>query len=133
MSMTSITRGDFDRILARFYGFSDGVVRWLRLQYEDDGTRNVELAIACRDAEATENEGWVCVRILVRNAQEFAVREQANTTLQVLSEGLHLQTIDESVGVEFGGALPSPRTESELRQSDGFVIGKEIEIEVGPY
>jgi len=133
MSMTIKAHDDFEPILARFYGFSDGIIRWLRLRYEDDGTRHVELTVACRDAEATENEGWVSVRVLVRNAQEFTVREQPNTTLQVLSEGLHIQTIDEGVGIEFGGALEPPRTKSDLQKSDGFVIGREIEIEVGPY
>lgn len=133
MSMTTIPHSDFNRILTRFYGFSDGVVRWIRLRYQDDGSRDVELALACRDAEATENEGWVSVRILVRYAEEFTVREQANTTLQVLSEGIHLQAIDGSVAVEFGGALESPQTKSDLRKSDGFIIGNEIEIQVGPY
>jgi hypothetical protein len=69
----------------------------------------------------------------VRNAREFTVREQPNTTLQVLSEGLHIQPIDEGVGIEFGGALEPPRTKSDMQKSDGFVIGSEIEIEVDPY
>ena len=131
--MTTITHGDFDRILARFYGFSDGVIRWIQLRYQQDGSRAVELTLGCRDAEATENEGWVSVRILVRNVEEFTVREQPNTTLQVLSEGLHLQSIDGSITVEFGGALESPQSKSDLRKSDGFITGKEIELEVGPY
>ena len=131
--MTTIPHGDFDRILARFFGFSDGVVRWIGLRYQDDGSRDVELTLTCRDAESTENEGWVSVRILVRNVEEFTVREQTNTTLQVLSEGLHLQAIDGSVAVEFGGALESPQTKSDLRKSDGFITGKEVQIEVGPY
>jgi len=131
--MTTIPHCDFDRILARFYGFSDGVLRWIRLRYQDDGSRDVELTLACRDAEATENEGWVSVHILVRNAEEFTVQEQTNTTLQVLSEGLHLQAIDGSVALEFGGALESPQTKSDLRKSDGFITGKEIEIAIGAY
>ena len=111
---------EFERIMARFYGFCDGIIRSLRLQYEADGTRHVELLIASRDAEATENEGWVSVRILVRNAQEFVVREQTNTTLQVLSEGLHIQTIDDGVGIEFGGALEPPRTKKRLAKNRRF-------------
>jgi hypothetical protein len=85
-----------------------------------DGTREVDLAIACRDDEATENEGWVSVRILVRDVQEFTIREKPNTTLQVLSEGLYIQKIDEGVGLEFGGALERPRTIS-LIDSPAFL------------
>lgn len=131
--MKRIARDDFERMLSRFYGFSDGLIRSVRIRYENEGTRNVEIEVACRDADSTENEGWVSVRILVRKVQEFTMREQANMTLQVLSEGLHIQATDAGVGLEFGGALESPLTTSDLRRSDGFIIGEEIEMEVGSY
>ncbi len=131
--MTLKTQDDFERLLNRFYGFSDGVIRGIRLRYQDDGTRNGELEVACRDSEATENGGWVSVRLLIRNVQEFTVRERSDTTLQVLSEGLHIRVANDGVGIEFGGTLEFMELTSDLRKSDAFIVGEEIEIEVGPY
>lgn len=133
MIVTIETHDDFERILNRFYGFSDGLIRWIQLRYQDGGTQNVELEVACRDSEATEDEGWVSVRVRVRNAQEFTVREKSNTTLQVLSGGLHIQKLDDGVGIDFGGRWDPPQSIDELRKSDAFAIGREIEIEVAPY
>lgn len=131
--MAAITRDDFERVLARFYGFSDSVIRSVLLEYGEDGKRIVSLEIACRDAESTANEGWVSVRIRMQNVQDFTVRESPQTTLQVLSDGLHIQPMGAGVAIEFGGATEPPQTKGELQKSDGYAIGSEIEMEVGPY
>jgi hypothetical protein len=131
--MTMKTQDDYTALLTRFYGFCDGVLRSVQLRYDDDGTREVELAIACRDSQTSANEGWVTVRVLVRNVQEFSVMERPRTTLQVLPEGLHIRVIDEAVGVEFGGAIEAPESISQLRKSDAFAVGEQVDMEVGPY
>lgn len=131
--MQSLVPDEYERMLVRFYRFTDGIIRWLRIRYEDDGTRNVELEIACRDAHAHENDGWVSVRLLVRIALEFTIREQANLTLQVLSEGMQILQLDDAVGIVFGGALEPLETKCDMRKSGAFVMGKEIAIEVGPF
>lgn len=117
----------------RFYGFNDGLIRSVRIQYLGDGTRNVELSIACRDAEASLNDGWVTVTILVEKVVEFSMREQPNSTLQVLSGGLNFLAIDDGVGIEFGGAVDCLKTRADLRKSEAFVFGKQFDLEVGPY
>lgn len=127
------TRNDYERQLARFYDFGDGVIRGILLRYEEGGTRIVEIQVATRDSEGTENEGWVVVRIVIRGVSEFGVREGPRTPIQVLSQGIHLLCLDNQVGVEFGGATNCPESFESLRLSDGYVVGRDVEFQVGPW
>lgn len=123
----------YDALTNRFYDFADGVIRSVCLTYLNDGSKDAEIVVACRDSEGTSDEGWVVVTLHVRGLMEFKAMEGPRTTLQVLSDGLHVCVYDELVGIEFGGTFePSPSI-AELRKSDGFAIGKEVKIEVGPY
>lgn len=124
---------DYERMLARFYDFGDGVIRGILLQYEEGGTRKVEIQVATRDSEATENEGWVIVRMAIRDVTELAFREGPRTPIQVLSQGIHFLCLDNQVGVEFGGATDCPESFESLRLSDGYVVGRDVEFHVGPW
>jgi len=124
---------DYERVLARFYDFGDGVIRGILLQYEEGGTRKVEIQVATRDSETTENEGWVIVQIAIRDVSEFAVREGPRTPIQVLSQGIHFLCLNNQVGVEFGGATDCPGSIESLRLSDGYVVGREVEFHVVPW
>jgi len=127
------TSNDYERMLARFYDFGDGVIRGILLRYEAGGTRMIEIQVATRDSETIENEGWVIVRIAIRDVAEFAVREGSRTPIQVLSQGIHLLCLDNQVGVEFGGATDRPESFETLRLSDGYVVGREVEFHVEPW
>ncbi|TWT29647.1 hypothetical protein [Blastopirellula retiformator] len=133
MEMKPSSQAACDKLLTRFYNFHDGVIRSVTLQYVEGGERTVELLIATRDSMATENESWVAVRILVRQVSSLAICERPRTTLQVLSQGLHLLATGDQVGVEFGGFDDQPDSLDELAASDGFAIGKEMEFRVEPY
>lgn len=122
----------YDNVLSRFYRFYDGVIRSITLEYTGK-TRHAEIRVACRDSASTRTEGWVCVRVVVRDIREFSVRERYRTSLQVLSQGIQIRTFGDSVGIEFGGALEPPSTIEDLMLSDAFVVGSEIEFNVGPY
>ena len=124
---------DYERMLARFYDFGDGVIRRILLQYEEGGTRKVEIQVATRDSEATENESWVIVRMAIRDVTELAFREGPRTPIQVLSQGIHFLCLDNQVGVEFGGATDCPESFESLRLSDGYVVGRDVEFHVGPW
>ena len=128
-----IRQEDYGTAMNRFYRFADGVIRSIKLSYSDDGSKHAEIVVACRDSEATVNEGWVAVSLIVRGVKEFRACEGPKTTLQVLSDGMHICVYDDIVGLEFGGAFEPPSSISELRKSDAFAIGTEVEIEVGLY
>lgn len=127
------TQKDYESLLTRFYGLCDGLIRSVQLRYTGEGTRYVELVIACRDSETTVNEGWVSVRVLIQNVNEFTFVEKPQTTLQVLSNGLQVQVFGDFVGVEFGGSVDGPYSLDDLRKSVAFAIGKQVDFEVGPY
>jgi|GEM_PF-6773939 len=131
--MTLQTQDDYDKALKRFCGFCDSVIRTVLLQFDEGGTRRVEVHIAARDSETDENEGWVCVRIVVRDVTNFGVREGPRTPIQVVSHGIHILCIENRVGVEFGGAIDCPESFESFYSSDGFAIGGAVEFHVGSY
>ncbi|RCS44188.1 hypothetical protein DTL42_17915 [Bremerella cremea] len=131
--MTAYTQDGYDGVLARFYGFCDGVIRTVLLQFDENGTRSVEVHVAIRDSETDENEGWVCVRIVVRGVSDFGVRESSRTPIQVLSQGIHLLCVANRVGIEFGGAIDRPESFEAFHSSDGFAIGRDVEFYVEAY
>jgi hypothetical protein len=133
INMESQIQEDYNEILARFYGFCDAVIRSILLRYEENGTRNVEIYLSARDSETAENEGWVSVRVVVRNVSEFGVRESPRTPIQVLSQGMHLLSVENQVGVEFGGEIEPPQSIESFRSSDGFAVGRDIKFHIGPY
>ncbi len=122
-----------NRFLERFYGFSDSLVRSISLRYLDDGSRDLELQISTRDSSTQEDDDWVCVEILIRGVLEMVVRENARTTNQVLSEGIHLRQIDDNFGIEFGGAIDPPQSMADLQSSDAYAIGSGVSFEVRSY
>ena len=129
----TMTQSDYELLLSRFYGLCDGLIRLVQLRYTEDGTREVELDIACRDSETTVNEGWVSVRVVIRNATEFTLVENPKTTLQVLSDGLQIQVFGDVVGIEFGGNIDAPYSLDDLRKSRAYAIGTCVDFEVGDY
>lgn len=128
-----IRKEDYDSTLNRFYNFADGVIRSINLSFYDDGSKLAEIVVACRDSEAMLDDGWVTVRFRIREVKEFKTSDGPKTTLQVLSSGMHFRNYDDKVGVEFGGAFESPSSLEELRESDAYAIGEEVDIEVGKY
>lgn len=122
-----------NKFLERFYGFNDAVIRSISLRYLEDGSRNMELRIATRDSQTQDSESWVCVKLTVHGLTEILLRENAKTTNQVLSEGIHLRHHDGKFDVEFGGECDPPQTVAELQTSDAYAIGGDVTFEVHPY
>lgn len=127
------TQEQCDALAKRFYEFYDGVLRSIRVAYLEKGVVDLEVDLSCRDAETTDDEGWVCVRICVRNVREFGIREGARTTNRVLSQGIHIQESNSQFAIEFGGQVEPPLTLDDLRISDAFALGSAIELTVMPY
>lgn len=129
----TVGASDISRLLARFHEFSDAVLRSIVVLFEDDGTRRMDISIATRDAETVENDGWVCVMLSVDGISEMSVRERARTSLQVISDGIHISMYDQEIGIEFGGAIEAPDTIENLRGSDVYVLGGTLSFDVLPY
>ena len=128
-----IKNNGYSSFLKRFYEFNDTVIRSIRLAFDDDGTRSLELLISAQDSTIKDDDKWVCVTVIVEGISEILVHEHVQTTIQVISHGLHILTLDDMFGLEFGGATDTPNSLSNLQESDAFVIGKKLLFNVSPY
>ena len=129
----TVNNDEHSSFLKRFYEFNDTVIRSIKLIFSDDGTRGMELLMSAQDSMVKGDDKWVSVTIFVDNISEMAIREQAQTTIQVISHGLHILIVENQFGLEFGGAVENLDSFSTLQESDAFVIGKELSFEVSPY
>lgn len=124
------TLGEFQD---RFNSFNDGLMRSIEINYERSGARSVAVRIATRDAKETSNDGWVCVRLVVSRVEDFCFADGANTTMVVLSHGIHICWFNGLVGLEFGHFADSPESLSKLKSSTFFVTGHVLEWTIEGY
>jgi hypothetical protein len=124
---------DISRLLRRFYEFTDSVLRSISIRFDDDGTQRMDISISVRDAEAIDKHSWVCVVLFVDCISEMSVRDRPRTTIQVISDGIHIAMYDKQIGMEFGGAFEEPKNIEELRDSDVYVLGSTLSFDVFPY
>jgi hypothetical protein len=131
--MTKLTGSTKSKFLDRFYSFNDAVLREIKIAYLLNGKRNISVVIATRDAEQTENDGWVCVRLAISQVEDFSFSDSRKSSAQVLSQGVHICCFEESIGVDFGHFVDEPDNRAELESSKFFAIGSGIEWTVEPY
>lgn len=131
--MSTLVSSTARELEERFYLFNDSLLRKLEITYEETGKRRVVAWVATRDSQATEDDGWVCVRLTILGAQEYRFREAKNTSAQVLSHGIHVCWFDGVVGVDFGHFVDPPNSLAELLSSEFFVTGASLDWTVEPY
>lgn len=131
--MHRLNQSTTHEFLGRFYSFDDGVLRKLEIFYTNDGERSVSAWVATRDTQETQNDGWVCVRLVITRAQDFCFTESAKTTAQILSQGIHICWFGETVGLEFGYFIDPPESLAELKTSKFFVAGFSLDWALESY
>jgi hypothetical protein len=131
--MNSLSKSNCSEFLSRFYSFNDGVLREIEVSYMDNGRRNVSALIATRDTKENQNDGWVCVRMVISQVADFCFSENAKSSAQVLSQGIHILWFNDSIGIEFGHFIDCPGSLAELMSSSCFAIGLSLEWAVEPY
>jgi hypothetical protein len=131
--MFTLTKSTSNEFSNRFYSFNDAVLRKLEISYAEGGKRSVTVWIATRDAKETTNNGWVCVRLVVSQVQDFCFAEAANTTAAVFSNGVHVCWFAGIVGLDFSHFVDPPESITELKTSKFFAIGSSAEWTVEPY
>jgi len=129
----TVNNDEYSSFLERFYGFNDTVIRSIRLAFNDNGTQRLELRISAQDSTIKDADKWVCVTVIVEGISEILIHEQVQTTIQVISHGLHILTLDDMFGLEFGGATDAPNSLLNIRESDAFVVGKKLLFNVSSY
>ena len=131
--MTALNKLTVSEFLNRFYSFNDGVLRKIEVSYMDNGRRNVSALIATRDANENQNDGWVCVRLVISQVADFCFSETAKSSAQVLSQGIHICWFDDNIGIDFGHFIDFPSSLAELKSSSCFAVGLSLEWAVEPY
>lgn len=124
---------EIENFIERFYQFSDSVIRAITMCFVDGNTLELGIQIETRDAECDENNGWVRVDLTMHNVIEMAVREQRDSTIQVLSHGVNIIKVEGFLALEFGGEIGPLSRIDELRKSDAFAVAKSIAISVRTY
>ena len=127
------TNEEYLQFLDRFYQFYDSVFRSISLHFLSDGTQTIDLVVSARDSLLEDDEGWVCIVIAIEKVKETLISKKPKTSIQVLSQGIHLATYENLVGMEFGGAIDPPSSLDVLRQSEAYILGENISFEVFPY
>ena len=133
MNMDAITSSNAAAFGARFNGFSDALIRKIEIVYASDGTRNVSALIATHDAEQPSNDGWSLVSLRVSDVKHFRFCEEAKSSAQVMSNGLHICWFGGSVGLEFGDYIDAPESLEDLIGSKLFALGSMLHFSVSDY
>lgn len=116
--------------LRSFYGFCDSVIRSIVLIYEENGSRTLELRLSARHSLVKTGHGWVDVDIVLEGISEMVVKEHMRTSMQVVSNGIHVAFFDNEIGLEFGGGVDAPLTLKDLRDSDGYALGSTLAFRI---
>ena len=131
--MPTLDKTTASEFLDRFYSFTDTLLRKVEICYTKGGERSVTVWVAARDAKQTANEGWVCVRLVISQAQDFCFADAANTTAVVISNGVHICWFDGVVALDFGHFVDPPDNLAELKTSKFFVTGSSVDWTVEAY
>ena len=128
------TNEEYLQFLDRFYQFYDSVFRSISIHFLSDGTQTIDLVVSTRDSLLEDDdEGWVCIVITIEKVKETLISKKPKTSIQVISQGIHLAIYENLVGMEFGGAIDPPSSLDVLRQSEAYILGENILFEVFPY
>lgn len=131
--MPSLSQISTNEFIERFYSFNDSVIRKIEITYAKDGERSVVAWIETRDAKESKNEGWVCVRLTIYQAQDFCFSDAANTSHTVISHGINICWFEGIVGLDFGHFIDPPDDLDELKSSKCFVTGSSVNWTVEQY
>jgi hypothetical protein len=115
-----------EQLFERFSKFEDGLLQAVSLVYDDSGERHLEVVLRARDWQS-KVDAWATIRLRLRRVESFSFQEDNRTTMQVLSNGLHLLVLGERVAVEFGTLVDPPQSLQEISQSPHHAIALEID------
>ncbi len=117
--------------LERFYHFCDTIIDSIQLTFSEHASRELQIILQARDDACQVNESWARVALHLEEVSELKLFDQCQRgSLHVISDGIHILSQAENLGLEFGGALETPATLEELRTSPAYAIGKTFAFEV---
>jgi hypothetical protein len=119
--MKKLEQASVGQFLARFYGFYDGVVREITMNFESQAPA-CEVVVNAQDTESAS--GWSRVVMQVRGCSEFRL-EVGRTTFEVLSSGLQVAW-DRGQVFLILDAYPDDEGLPDTQTNCGYVAGADI-------
>lgn len=120
--------------LERFYQFYDALV-W-KIDVEMGSSRQsrcASIVVGTRDQSQTGDSEWVNVRMCFKDVSEFCINEEANSQIQVLSDGIRIVQFGQSLIVDFDPYTDVPEGIEDIRRSHLYFACVSIEWEVSEY
>lgn len=140
ITIPTIDQTNYAHFAKRFNHFYDSVIRKFEVTFRFHGSKpTAVVVIAVRDAEGSENHGWVWVRFEIDDVIELCCTEKHNLTYTVLSEALHIGFFGGSTYLDFGTLfdLPEPderhRSLEDFRRSAFYIAGRKVTWHLEPY
>jgi hypothetical protein len=128
--MNSLTPDSLDVFLRRFYALNDGVIRRIEFAYQPSGTRQATVILSSQDSESPS--GWSNLLLRFDAVSEFVLRE-GRSTCQILSEGVSIKWIRETLFISLSSSMDGPESLDDFRQSDCYAACDAISWEIMPY
>jgi len=123
-----ILRESASEVLERFYQFQDGVVYSVSLELRGV-PRRCEVLVQAQDRESAS--GWSNVRFVVQSVSECRF-QLGKSTFEVLSGGIQLGWVRDSICVVFDAYPDDGPQLPELQTNSAYVIGDTCDIEISP-
>ena len=129
-----MTQENIEKFLARFYSFNDAVIVKIDIKFRHLSLPTViNVLLSTRDAESNVENEWVNVSLTVKDVTAFRFMESTKASFQVLSDGIHIAILDESIFIDFGDFDELPTDFNELESSRYFVKGRDFKWVILPY
>ncbi len=127
--MIRLTPDTINEFLERFYSLYDSVIRKIEYCYMSSGIQEANIIISSQDKN--NSLGWSNLRFFLSGVSEFTLHE-GRTTCQILSDGIHIKWIENSIYISFASSS-EPITTDEFRQSDLFAVCLSLFCDILPY
>lgn len=125
-----LTQATVSAFLTRFNSFNDGVLRQVVHRYRRSKLPEALVTISTKDQQA--DIGWSNVVLAVEEVSEILFRE-GGSTRQILSDGLHVAWFGDDVWCDLSPYGPEPETMEDFRQSDFYIVGRQLAWRVEAY
>jgi hypothetical protein len=127
--MPTIDQNTYRDFLDRFNQLFDGVIRGARSSAGEG-----EMLVSTRDRNATEDDGWVNLRIHFDDVVEAVIDQQAvRDEYQIISDGCHVLFQDDVLYMDIAPHADAPDCVDDFRRSRCMIAARRCCFTVEQY
>ena len=128
--MEAISSTNAQAILDSYYQFSDGLVRYVAIEF--GSTKSERKAIIICSARDREDDAWCNVIWEVSGLAAFAISD-GPTSYVVLSQGIQIGWFADKVYFDLGPYTSEPDCEGDFQRSGFYFCGHGLSCQKVPY